>query len=180
MTVILPDRQIDGVETEVAKFGFRRSHLHLLTSDHGSYCGFLSWPSGLLPASSKDVEPARTGLAAHGLRRPWTAWPTTLGRPLGERPVGPCLVRGLRLTPSMRTTGAHDVRTTSAANTRCLRLCTPAVVRPPLLYVLLYGADCESQGSSAKLPPDQLSTGGVGLFVPKPTSDVAYHYSYSV
>ena len=35
-----------------------------------------------------------------------------------------------RLIPSMRTTGAHDDRTTSAGSRRCLRSCKPAVVRP--------------------------------------------------
>ena len=30
-----------------------------------------------------------------------------LDRPLGERPVGPCLVRGAQLTPSMRTIGTE-------------------------------------------------------------------------
>jgi hypothetical protein len=36
--------------------------------------------------------------------------PHELSRPLHERPVGPRVVRGLRLTPSMRTLGAEVVR----------------------------------------------------------------------
>jgi hypothetical protein len=51
-----------------------------------------------------------------------------LRRLLDETSAGPRLVRRLQTTPSMRTTGAHDDRTTSAASKRCLRSCMPAVV----------------------------------------------------
>ena len=43
---------------------------------------------------------------------------------------------------SMRTTGAHDNRTTSAASKGCLRSYLAPVVRP-LLYQLLHRADAE-------------------------------------
>jgi hypothetical protein len=78
-----------------------------------------------------DLWRART-LLLHGsqLRRPWDRLAHDLGRPLGERSVGPCLVLGIRLTPSMRTTGAHDVRATLPARKRCRWPCMLVVVRP--------------------------------------------------
>ena len=57
----------------------------------------------------------------------------------------------------MRTTGAHDDRTTSTASKRCLRSCMPAVVRPCCCTFCCTELTCKSQGSSVRLPPEQFS-----------------------
>jgi hypothetical protein len=57
----------------------------------------------------------------------------------------------------MRTTGAHDDRTTSAASRRCLRSCMPAVVRPRCCTFCCTELTCKSQGGSVRFPPDQFS-----------------------
>jgi hypothetical protein len=75
------------------------------------------------------------------------------------------------MTPSMRTTGAHEDSATLAAHKRCLRSCMPAVVRPCCCTFCCTELTRESQGSSVRLPPTLLSI-GVGLFVPKPSTGV--------
>jgi hypothetical protein len=81
-----------------------------------------------------------------------------LGRPLGERPVGPCLVRGVRLTPSMRTTGACDDSAISAANPCSPRSCMRAVVRPRCCTSCCTTLTCKPQASLARLAPDSYSS----------------------
>lgn len=61
------------------------------------------------------------------------------------------------LTTSMRTTGARDYRTTSAASKCCLWSCVPAVARPCCCTCCYTELACESHSSSVRLPPDQFS-----------------------
>ena len=81
-----------------------------------------------------------------------------LRRLLDETSAGPRLVCRLQMTPSMRTTGAHDDRTTSAASKRSPRSCTSAVVRPCCCTFCCTELSGRSQGSSIRLPPDQFSS----------------------
>ena len=60
--------------------------------------------------------------------------------------------RGPATIPSMRTTGACDDRTTSAASERCPRSCMPAVVRPCCCTFCCTELTCKCQGSSVRLP----------------------------
>ncbi len=48
---------------------------------------------------------------------------------------------------------------------------------PLLLYVLLYRTDAYSPGQLGRSLTDFARSTSVGLFVPKPTREVAYHHS---
>ena len=77
-----------------------------------------------------------------------------LRRLLDETSAGPRLVRRLQTTPSMRTTGACQVRPNSAASERCLRSCIRAVVRPCCCTFCCTELTSKSRGCSVRLPPD--------------------------
>jgi len=49
-----------------------------------------------------------------------------------------------------------------------------------LLYILLYGLDTYASRQLGQTPASHARSADVGLFVPKPTRDPAYHHSYSV
>jgi len=49
-----------------------------------------------------------------------------------------------------------------------------AVVRPPLLYVLLYGLDTYASRQLGQTPASHARSTGIGLFVPKPTCGAGY------
>jgi hypothetical protein len=72
--------------------------------------------------------------------------------------IGYCRAReGHAARPSMRTMGACQVGTTTAASGRCLRSCMPAVVRPCCCTTCCTDLTRNCRSSSVRLPQATLS-----------------------